>query len=117
LQCAIAAMASSSLLFNTCLFRANSCSNSASELPSKRLSGHRARMRRTISASWADGSAPSARDEGPKKRDVRITLRMPEDLAKLVQEAADADRRSKSDWIVLQLEAIFAKRAQRKAEK
>lgn len=42
---------------------------------------------------------------------------MPEDLAKLVQEAADADRRSKSDWIVLQLEAIFAKRAQRKADK
>src|SRR5690349_10775292 len=40
--------------------------------------------------------------------DVRITLRMPDDLAKLVQEAADADRRSKSDWIVLQLEAIFA---------
>jgi len=42
---------------------------------------------------------------------------MPEDLANLVQEAADADRRSKSDWIVLQLEAIFAKRALRKAEK
>jgi hypothetical protein len=39
---------------------------------------------------------------------------MPEDLAVLVQEAADADRRSKSDWIVLQLEAIFAKRMQRK---
>jgi hypothetical protein len=55
--------------------------------------------------------------KGPKKRDVRITLRMPEDLANLVQEAADADRRSKSDWIVLQLEAIFAKRAQRKTEK
>jgi hypothetical protein len=55
--------------------------------------------------------------KGPKKRDVRLTLRMPEDLAALVQEAADADRRSKSDWIVLQLEAIFAKRAQRKAEK
>lgn len=55
--------------------------------------------------------------KGPKKRDVRITLRMPDDLAKLVQEAADADRRSKSDWIVLQLEAIFAKRAQRKADK
>jgi uncharacterized protein (DUF1778 family) len=55
--------------------------------------------------------------KGPKKRDVRITLRMPEDLANLVQEAADADRRSKSDWIVLQLEAIFAKRAQRKADK
>jgi hypothetical protein len=36
---------------------------------------------------------------------------MPDDLAKLVQEAADADRRSKSDWIVLQLEAIFTKRA------
>jgi hypothetical protein len=55
--------------------------------------------------------------KGPKKRDVRLTLRMPEDLANLVQEAADADRRSKSDWIVLQLEAIFAKRAQRKTEK
>lgn len=48
---------------------------------------------------------------GYKKLDVRITLRMPEDLAALVQEAADADRRSKSDCIVLQLEAIFAKRA------
>lgn len=55
--------------------------------------------------------------KGPKKRDVRITLRMPEDLAAQVQEAADADRRSKSDWIVLQLEAIFAKRAHRKPEK
>jgi hypothetical protein len=55
--------------------------------------------------------------KGPKKRDVRITLRMPEDLATLVQEAADADRRSKSDWIVLQLEAIFTKRAGRKPEK
>jgi uncharacterized protein (DUF1778 family) len=55
--------------------------------------------------------------KGPKKRDVRITLRMPEDLAVLVQEAADDDRRSKSDWIVLQLEAIFAKRARRNPEK
>ena len=42
---------------------------------------------------------------------------MPEDLAVLVQEAADGDRRSKSDWIVLQLEAIFAKRARRNPEK
>jgi hypothetical protein len=50
------------------------------------------------------------------KRDVRITVRLPEDLAAQVQEAADNDRRSKSDWIVLQLEAIFAKRA-RKADK
>jgi hypothetical protein len=41
---------------------------------------------------------------------------MPEDLVALVQEAADADRRSKSDWIALQLEAIFTKRA-RKADK
>lgn len=54
--------------------------------------------------------------KGPKKRDVRITVRLPEDLAAQVQEAADNDRRSKSDWIVLQLEAIFAKRA-RKADK
>jgi predicted transcriptional regulator len=44
-------------------------------------------------------------------------VRLPEDLAAQVQEAADADRRSKSDWIVLQLEAIFAKRAHRKPEK
>jgi hypothetical protein len=29
----------------------------------------------------------------------------------------ETDRRSRSDWIVLQLEAIFAKRAQRKADK
>ena len=55
--------------------------------------------------------------KGPQKRDVRIALRLPEDLAKQVQEAADADRRSKSDWIVIQLEAIFAKRARRKPEK
>lgn len=55
--------------------------------------------------------------KGPKKRDVRITVRLPEDLAKQVQDAADADRRSKSDWIVLQLEAIFAKRANRKSDK
>jgi hypothetical protein len=54
--------------------------------------------------------------KGPQKRDVRLTLRLPEELAKQVQEAADADRRSKSDWIVIQLEAIFAKRARRKAE-
>jgi uncharacterized protein (DUF1778 family) len=55
--------------------------------------------------------------KGPQKRDVRITLRLPEDLAAQVQAAADEDRRSKSDWIVIQLEAIFAKRARRKSEK
>jgi len=54
--------------------------------------------------------------KGPKKRDVRITVRMPEDLADLVQEAADADRRSKSDWIVLQLEALFAKKSRKPAK-
>lgn len=54
--------------------------------------------------------------KGPQKRDVRITVRLPEELAKQVQAAADADRRSKSDWIVIQLEAIFAKRARRKPE-
>jgi uncharacterized protein (DUF1778 family) len=54
--------------------------------------------------------------KGPQKRDVRITLRLSEELAKQVQAAADADRRSKSDWIVIQLEAIFAKRARRKPE-
>jgi uncharacterized protein (DUF1778 family) len=53
--------------------------------------------------------------KGPKKRDVRITVRLPEDLAALVQKAADDDRRSKSDWIVLQLEAVFSKR-RRKAD-
>ena len=52
--------------------------------------------------------------KGPAKRDVRITLRLPEELAKQVQDAADDDRRSKSDWIVIQLEAIFAKRKRRK---
>lgn len=51
--------------------------------------------------------------KGPQKRDVRITLRLSEELAKKVQEAADDDRRSKSDWIVIQLEAIFAKRNRR----
>ena len=40
-------------------------------------------------------------------------MRLPEDLATKVQEAADADRRSKSDWIVIQLEAVFAKRTRR----
>lgn len=55
--------------------------------------------------------------KGPQKRDVRITLRLPEDLAKQVQAAADDDRRSKSDWIVLQLEAVLAKRAGRKPQK
>jgi uncharacterized protein (DUF1778 family) len=55
--------------------------------------------------------------KGPKKRDVRITVRLPEDLAVQVQEAADADRRSKSDWIVLQIEAVFAKRPHRKPDK
>jgi len=54
--------------------------------------------------------------KGPQKRDVRITVRLPEELAKQVQAAADADRRSKSDWIVIQLEAIFAKRVRRKPE-
>ena len=55
--------------------------------------------------------------KGPQKRDVRITLRLPEELAKQVQAAADDDRRSKSDWIVIQLETILAKRARRKPEK
>ena len=54
--------------------------------------------------------------KGPQKRDVRITLRLPEALAAQVQEAADADRRSKSDWIVIQLEAIFTKRARRSSK-
>jgi uncharacterized protein (DUF1778 family) len=54
--------------------------------------------------------------KGPQKRDVRITLRLPEELATQVQAAADEDRRSKSDWIVIQLEAIFAKRARRKPQ-
>ena len=40
-------------------------------------------------------------------------MRLPEELAVKVQEAADAARRSKSDWIVIQLEAIFAKRGRR----
>jgi hypothetical protein len=35
----------------------------------------------------------------------------------LLQAAADEDRRSKSDWIVIQLEAIFAKSARRKLKK
>jgi len=52
--------------------------------------------------------------KGPQKRDVRITLRLPEELAAQVQEAADTDRRSKSDWIVILLEDYFAKRARRK---
>jgi hypothetical protein len=52
--------------------------------------------------------------KGPQKRDVRLTLRLPEELAAQVQEAADADRRSKSDWIVILLEDYFAKRARRK---
>ena len=39
-----------------------------------------------------------------KKRNARITVRMPEELLAKIQEAAEADRRSVADWIVLQLE-------------
>jgi uncharacterized protein (DUF1778 family) len=47
--------------------------------------------------------------KGPKKRDVRITLRLTEDLAALIERAADADRRTKSDWIAVQLERILSR--------
>jgi hypothetical protein len=51
--------------------------------------------------------------KGPEKRVVRITVRLPETLHAQIQEAADADRRSKSDWIVIALEKIFEKREKR----
>ncbi|MBK7537129.1 MAG: Arc family DNA-binding protein [Myxococcales bacterium] len=49
--------------------------------------------------------------KGPEKRNARITVRMPEELLAKIQEAAEADRRSVADWIVLQLEATLAKKA------
>jgi metal-responsive CopG/Arc/MetJ family transcriptional regulator len=55
--------------------------------------------------------------KGSQKRDVRITLRLPEDLAAQIQAAADEDRRSKSDWIVIQIEKLLAKKAGRKPQK
>lgn len=48
--------------------------------------------------------------KGPEKRNARITVRMPEELLAKIQAAAEADRRSVADWIVIQLEAILAKK-------
>jgi hypothetical protein len=36
---------------------------------------------------------------------------MPEELLAKIQAAAEADRRSVADWIVLQLETVIAKKA------
>jgi uncharacterized protein (DUF1778 family) len=47
------------------------------------------------------------------KRDVRITLRLPADLATQIGEAAKADRRTRSDWIVIQLEDAIARLAKK----
>ena len=48
--------------------------------------------------------------KGPEKRNARVTVRMPEELLAKIQAAAESDRRSVADWIVLQLEATVAKR-------
>lgn len=51
--------------------------------------------------------------KGPEKRNARITVRMPEELLAKIQAAAEADRRSVADWIVIQLEAVLAKKTGR----
>lgn len=51
--------------------------------------------------------------KGPEKRNARITVRMPEELLAKIQAAAESDRRSVADWIVLQLEAALAKKSRR----
>ncbi len=53
--------------------------------------------------------------KGPEKRNARVTVRMPEELLAKIQAAAEADRRSVADWIVLQLEAALAKSPRRRA--
>lgn len=47
------------------------------------------------------------------KRDVRLTLRLPADLAAQIADAAKADRRNRSDWIVIQLEDAIARLAKK----
>jgi len=49
--------------------------------------------------------------KGSTKRDVRITLRLTNKLHAAIKEAADEDRRSMSDWIVLAAEAALTHRA------
>ena len=39
-----------------------------------------------------------------QKRNARVTVRMPDELLAKIQNAAMAERRSVTDWIVLQLE-------------
>lgn len=54
--------------------------------------------------------------KGPEKRNARITVRMPEELLAKIQAAAESDRRSVADWIVLQLEAALAKKTGKTAK-
>ncbi|MEO7729649.1 MAG: DUF1778 domain-containing protein [Kofleriaceae bacterium] len=49
--------------------------------------------------------------KGSGKRDVRITLRLTMELHAAIKEAADEDRRSMSDWLVLAAEAALAQRS------
>ena len=48
--------------------------------------------------------------KGPAKRDVRITLRLPANLHAAIKQAAEDDRRSISDWLVVMAEAALRER-------
>jgi hypothetical protein len=44
------------------------------------------------------------RDQGPAKRDKRFSLRIPSGVLTRMQKAAQADRRSAADWVLLLIE-------------
>ena len=44
------------------------------------------------------------------KRDVRVTVRVPRRLRAAMRRLAESDRRSLSDWLIVQLEDVVAAR-------
>ena len=46
-----------------------------------------------------------------RPKDARITLRLPEQLKKLIETLADRDRRTVTDWCLVQLEVAAAREA------
>lgn len=42
--------------------------------------------------------------KGPEKRDVRFSMRLPDSLHKRLRKAADADRRTMADTVLIILE-------------
>lgn len=43
-----------------------------------------------------------------EKRDVRVTVRVPRRLRAAMRRLAERDRRSLSDWLIVQLEDVVA---------